>query len=216
MARGDELKHPDEIVGAIFDRCARERPTAAAGHRSHRIARLARAVLDPLCLVEHHQIERQAQLRDQFAVADDHLVVGNFHRHIGERPLPPPPLLVSFDHSDQDLRRPVGQLPGPIADEPLGTDHKHATGLTRPHEQPDRRDRLHRLAKAHLIGQHRAVPRHQKRHPVKLEGKRLAGKLEAARLEDRLEIGLQEIEEPLRELDDIGRRGDPRPLRRRR
>ena len=216
MARGDELKHPHEIVGAIFDRCARERPATAAGYRSHRLARLAGAVLDPLCLVEHHQVERQPKFRDQFTVANEGLVVGNFHRHIGERPLPPPPLLVSFDHGDQKLRRPVGQLPSPIADEPLRADHEHAAGLTQPHEQSDRRDRLHRLAKAHLIGQHRAVPRHQKRHPVKLEGKRLAGKLEAARLEDRLEIGLQQIEKPLRELDDIGRRGDPRPLRRRR
>ena len=212
MAGGDELEHTDEIVGAVFDGRAGERPAAAARHGPHRLARLAGTVLDPLGLVEHHQIERQPEFRHQFPVAHEHLIVGHLHRHVGERPLPTTALLVSFDDGDEDLRRPVGQLPGPVADEPLRADDEHATGLARSDEQPDRRDRLHRLAEPHLVCQHRAVPRHQKCHAVELEGERLPREFEAARREDRLEVWLQQIKKPLRELDDIRGRCDPRPL----
>jgi len=72
--------------------------------------------------------------------------------------------------------------------------------LARPHQQPQRRDRLHRFAEAHLIGQDCAVPRHQKRHAVELKRERAAGKRQVAGLERGFEVRLEHEEQPLREL----------------
>ena len=203
MAGRHEVEEGDEILGGVFHRRAGERPAAAALQPGDGPMRVARTVFDPLCLVEHDEIERKAQFLDHLAIPHHRLVVGDLHRHVGKRPLPAAPQRIPFDHRHDQFGGPVSQFTRPVRNEPLRADHEHPPRLPAADQQPQRRDRLHRFAEAHLVGQDRAMPRHEKGHAVELKGKRLPRKFEVARLERRLQIRLQHEEEPLGKLDDV-------------
>ena len=77
-------------------------------------------------------------------------------------------------------------------------------------QQAHRRDRLHRFAQAHLVGQHRGVARIEKRDAFELIRKRLERKRQRAVADQRLERRLQHVVQPVLELDDVAGRLDPR------
>ena len=210
VAGGDEVEDAVEVVGGVLDGCAGEGPRPAARDGTDRLVRLARAILDPLRLVEDDEVELEAEVGHEVTVAHEHLVVGELHGHVRKGPLPATAFRVPLDHRHDELGRPVGQLAHPVGNEPLRTGDEHAAGLAPAHEQPDRRNRLHRLPEPHLVGEHRTMPGHEERHAIELERERTPRKFESACLQHRLEVGLQQVEVPLRQLDDIARRSEPR------
>ena len=90
----------------------------------------------------------------------------------------------------------------------LGQIEQHAAHLARAQQQADRRDRLHRFAQAHLVGQDRRVPRIEKRDALELIRKRLERKVQRVGLNQRFERRLQDVVQPVFELDDVARRLD--------
>ena len=87
MPGGDELENADQILGAVFDGRAGQGPASAAGDRAHDLARRAVAIFDPLRFIEHDQVEPHGRVGDDPPVADQKLVVGDFHRGVGQVPI---------------------------------------------------------------------------------------------------------------------------------
>ena len=137
-------------------------------------------------------------------------VVGDPHRHVGQLPLPAALGLIAFDGHDRHFRRPQGEFPLPIGHQRLGAHQQHAADLPGVQQQADRRDRLHRFAQPHFVGQHRRDSRIEKRHAFELIRKRHEREIERAAGDQRFQRRLQHIEEPIFELDDIGRRLETR------
>ena len=73
-------------------------------------------------------------------------------------------------------------------------------------EQPQREDRLRGLAEAHLVGEERAVPRHQERDAFELIRERLERHFELPAVEEAVERRLQEVEQPVLEEHRVGGR----------
>ena len=138
MARGHEFEDAYQILRAVLNRRAGERPGTLSRQRADRFAGLARAVLDPLGLIKHDQIELKAEFRHDIAVSHHRLVVGHLHRHIGKRPLPAAAFRVTLDDADHEFWRPNGQFPGPVRDQALRADHQHPPGLAGPNQEPKR------------------------------------------------------------------------------
>ena len=79
-------------------------------------------------------------------------------------------------------------------------------------QQSDGRDGLHRLSKPHFIREDRAVPRVEKRDPIKLIGERVKGKINPATRDQSFERRLEQIKHSVLKLDDISWRSNPRHL----
>ena len=142
-------------------------------------------------------------------VAVQQLVVGDADRHVGELPLPAAPGLVPFDRHHRNLRGPQARTPAcQSLTSGLGQTSSTRADLAAAQQQADRRDRLHRLAQPHLVGQDRRVPRIEKRHAGQLVGERLEGKRQRPLGQQPFQRRLQHVAEPVLQLDHVLRRLD--------
>ena len=78
------------------------------------------------------------------------------------------------------------------------------------HQQPNRRDRLHRFAESHFVGQHGFVPRIEERDAIQLVAKRRKRKSQRARRQQRFQRRLQQQPQPVFQLHDVARRPNAR------
>lgn len=170
----------------------------------------AGTILDSLGFVEHHQVESQIEVTEDFTVALNDFVVGDLHRHVRLLPLPASFSLVSFDDRQRQLRGPGVEFALPVGHQWLGAYQEHAVELPRVQQQAHRRDRLHGLSQPHLIGQDGAIARIQKGHAFHLVGEGMKGKRQRAIANQRFERWLEYVEQTILQLDHVTWRRNPR------
>ena len=168
--RGEKLENAEQVVDAVFDRRAGQRPVAFAGNRADHLVGRAGAILDPLRFVEYHEVEMP--IGQEIAISQQHFIVGQSQRDVGQLPLPAALGLIAFDGHDRHFRGPNGELALPVRHQRLRADQQHTLRLAATQQQTDGGDRLHCLAEAHLVGQDRRLTRIQKRDAFKLERER--------------------------------------------
>ena len=208
-ARGKELEDPHQVLRAVFHGGAGQGPASASGDGAGSLVGGACAVLDPLRLVQHDQVEAERRLSqvlaagDHLPVAVQELVVGDFDRHVGKLPLPAAPGLVPLDRHHRDLRGPEVEFPQPAGHQRLGTNQQDRADLAAAQQQADRGDRLHGLAQPHLVGQDRRVPGVEERDAGQLVPKRLEGKRQRPLGQQPFQRRLEDVAKPVFQLNHV-------------
>ena len=109
------------------------------------------------------------------AVAEQQLVVGDPHRHVGQRHCQLPLGLVAFDHHRGTSGAQWANSRCQLVTSGLGQTSSTLRTSPRCEQQADGRDGLHRLAQPHLVGQDRRLTRIEEGNALELERKRRQG-----------------------------------------
>ena len=162
QARVDDVHDRPELAEPVLDRRAGHRELPARGEPAQRLRALGRGVLDVLRLVEQHPVpgdprERVGVAGGDVVGGDDDVAVRRDHRErLSRQPAHP---VVEVDA--QRRREPL-DLGAPLADDAhRADDERRAERVVAPPLLAlgdEHRDRLHRLAEPHVVGQDRADP----------------------------------------------------------
>ena len=188
-------------------------PASSTRHFANDLCGFGVAVFDPLCLVQNNQIEfRFFVLGHLLHVAHEDFVIDDPDRNVGHRPDQLAAIRVAFHSDNWKLLRPRPKLALPVRDEWFRADKQDRPDAGTTQQKPHGRNRLHRFAEPHLVGQQRRLLREQPADSLVLMRKRLKRHDEFLPGEHRLQRWLQDVKQPILKRQRIIRRSKSRWL----
>ena len=206
-----ELKKSTQFLGPIFYGCAGQSPASPSANRTSHFSRTRVAILDTLCLVENQQVKfRLLIIRDFSDIASHQFVVSQQYRNSGHGPQHAASWSVALDCNHGQFFSPCLEFSLPIWNQWFRADEYNSFCLPTAEQKSDGSDRLHGLAKPHLVGQQCRLAGKEPCNPFILIGEWLEGHNEFLASQPGFKGRLKQIEQAILQRQCVGRRLDSR------